>query len=460
MNPQQHIRKVCLTFMRRFLLAGIVSSLLVACGGGGGGNDGGGTSPTISNLNFTPTVAFLNDGGGTVTVYGTINFADPDGDIVSYVLTIYDSNGSVVQTLSDTIPGIEGITAGSGHIYVGANTTVIDDYTVRVYLIDSKDNPSNTLSGTFSVVGPKQVTSALPDTGIDRCYNQDIAINCPLSESEPFYGQDFHYSSHPMSFANNGDGTITDNVTSLMWQMAPDGQAYNWYKATGTFDAVNNPTAFNVCSNLTLGGHTDWRLPEKRELQSIVDYGVVNPAIDTDYFSNTGPSAYWADTEYDSTDAWYVQFADGAVMTDGKTTDKNVQCVRGTVWGSNDFVDNGDGTVTDNDSGLMWQKTGQGSGNEWQEMLGVCTGLDLAGHSDWRLPDIKELATIADAAASLVMPSSALYCSATTIVDETDSVWVMMFSPTNPSYVNGEIFRFGAGNSKYFCGSFYSRCVR
>ena len=138
-----------------------------------------------------------------------------------------------------------------------------------------------------------------------------------------------------MSFANNGDGTITDNVTSLMWQMAPDGQAYNWYEATGTFDAVNNPTAFNVCSDLTLGGHTDWRLP-----------------------------------------------------------------------------------------------------------------------------DIKELATIADAAASLVMPSSALYCSATTIVDETDSVWVMMFSPTNPSYVKGEIFRFGAGNSKYFCGSFYSRCVR
>jgi hypothetical protein len=458
MKPLQHTRKASRTLMRRFLLAGIVSSLLVACGGGGG-SDGGGTAPTISNLNYSPMTAFINDGGGTVTVQGTINFADPDGDIASYVLTIYDSNGSVVQTLSDPIPGIGGITEGIGHIFVSANTTVVDDYNVTVYLIDSNDHPSNTLSGTFSVVGPKHVTSNMPDTGIDRCYDQDGVINCPISENEPFYGQDFHYSSNPMSFANNSDGTITDNVTSLMWQMSPAGQAYNWYEATGTFDAVNNPTTINVCNDLTLGGHTDWRLPEKHELQSIVDYGVVNPAIDTTYFSGTGPSAYWVDTEYDSTDAWYIQFADGSVMTDHKTTDKNVQCVRGAVWGSGDFIDNGDGTISDADSGLMWQKIGQTSGNDWQEMLGVCTGLDLAGYSDWRLPDIKELATF-DNAAAFVDITAALYCSATTISDETDSVWVMMLSPSNPAYVNGEIFRPGAGNSKDFCNSFYSRCVR
>ena len=431
--------------------------------GGGGGNGGGGTAPNISNLNYTPTGAFLNDGDGSTTVNGSIEFSDPDGDIASYVLTITDSSNNVVATLSDPIPGIGGVTNGNLFITLLVNTTVVDDYTVAVYLIDSANNASNTLTGLFSVVGPIQVSSNLPDTGVDKCYNQNSIINCQISESDPFYGQDYHYSSNPMSFTNNGDGTITDNVTSLMWQATPDGFAYNWYEATGTYDAVSNPDTIDICGDSTLAGHTDWRLPVRRELHSLVDYGTINPAIDITYFSNTGINDYWSKTERErnTTEAYYQWYADGSVSTADKTFDKNVHCVRGTTWGNSIFVDNGNGTVTDTDSGLMWQKTAQGPGYDWQEKLNICTELNLAGYADWRLPDIKELATTVDAGAYLDMPTDAsLFSSSTTKVDEYGSEWVMMFSPSNPAYVNGQIIGGAIGGNTKNSSTWYNRCVR
>lgn len=433
--------------------------------GGGGGNGGGGTAPNISNLNYTPTGAFLNDGDGSTTVNGSIEFSDPDGDIASYVLTITDSSNNVVATLSDPIPGIGGVTNGNLFITLLVNTTVVDDYTVAVYLIDSANNASNTLTGLFPIVGPTQVSSNLPDTGVDKCYNQNSVINCPLSDTDAFYGQDFHYTSNPMSYTNNGDSTVMDNVTSLMWQTTNDGLDYNWYEATGTYDVVYNPTSKNVCGDLTLGsapGYTDWRLPEKRELQSIVDYGVLPPpAANSTYFTNIGPDNYWTNTEYNSTDAWYVWFGEGDVLRGNKTDIRRVHCVRGSIWGNSAFTDNLDGTVTDSTSGLMWQQTAQGSGLDWQEKLDACSGLNLAGYTDWRLPDIKELASTVNAGAYLNMPTDAsLFSSSTTKVDKYDSEWVMMFSPSNPAYVNGQIIGGCCGGNSKIIGTWYNRCVR
>jgi hypothetical protein len=62
------------------------------------------------------------------------------------------------------------------------------------------------------------------------------------------------------SFTDNGDGTISDQATGLMWQQADDGVARNWQGALA------------YAEGLTLAGHDDWRLPNAKELQSIVDY--------------------------------------------------------------------------------------------------------------------------------------------------------------------------------------------
>jgi hypothetical protein len=73
-----------------------------------------------------------------------------------------------------------------------------------------------------------------------------------------------------------------------------------------------------------------------------------------------------------------------------------VRPVRGNTYGVNDFVDNGDGTVTDRATGLMWQQADIGSGMDWEDALAYAESLTLGGYDDWRLPNVKELQGIVD----------------------------------------------------------------
>ncbi|MFI3299485.1 MAG: DUF1566 domain-containing protein [Rikenellaceae bacterium] len=80
----------------------------------------------------------------------------------------------------------------------------------------------------------------------------------------------------------------------------------------------------------------------------------------------------------------------------GNPMAKQVRAVRGNAYGENKFVDNGDGTVSDNATGLMWAKCDNGEGVEWVEALVFAKESALAGYSDWRLPNVKELQSIVD----------------------------------------------------------------
>jgi hypothetical protein len=225
-----------------------------------------------------------------------------------------------------------------------------------------------------------------------------------------------------MRVTDNGNGRVTDNVTGLMWQKCSAGQTndasctgtptgYSWYEATGTADATYNPGgATDVCGSLNLGGQTDWRLPTKKELMSIVNYGTYGPAIDGTYFPNTAAaSGYWSSTTSagDASLAWGVGFGNGYGGGGGKTNGLHVRCVRGSEAPAPDFANNGNGTVTDNVTGLVWEQCSAGqSGADcgagaagtytWQGALDYCNGLSLAGSSGWRLPNVKELESITD----------------------------------------------------------------
>ena len=119
-------------------------------------------------------------------------------------------------------------------------------------------------------------------------------------------------------FTNNGDGTVTDGNTGLMWQQAEAG-SMNW------------EGAITCCEGLSLAGYTDWRLPNIKELRSIVDDRLYNPAIDTNYFPGVHASYYWSSTTHArrSSPAWGVHFGDGGVYDDSKTLGGYVRCVRG-----------------------------------------------------------------------------------------------------------------------------------
>lgn len=121
-----------------------------------------------------------------------------------------------------------------------------------------------------------------------------------------------------MRLVDNGDGTVTDKSTNLMWQKEPDGAYRNW-----------NESMF-YCEELDLTGYDDWRPPTVKELQSIVDYNFVNPAIDIDYFPKTSASCYWSSSTYANNIslAWTVGFGYGYVSVSSKANNNNVRAVR------------------------------------------------------------------------------------------------------------------------------------
>lgn len=118
-------------------------------------------------------------------------------------------------------------------------------------------------------------------------------------------------------FTRSGD-VVRNNHSELEWQDDTIGTTKKWR------DAID------YCSTLTLGGESDWRLPNIIELKSIVDRSRQNPAIVPE-FLNTDSNQYWSSTTYDSdkTLAWIVVFSDGKAASGLKTYNKRVRCVRG-----------------------------------------------------------------------------------------------------------------------------------
>jgi hypothetical protein len=275
---------------------------------------------------------------------------------------------------------------------------------------------------TYQWASAETVAYPVVDTGQDHCYGNSGEIVCPDS-GKAFYGQDAQYRGKAPAYRDNGDGTVTDLVTSLMWQ-----------KGLGE-KKVSLEETLEMAESMTLGEHTDWRVPTIKELYSLIDFrgntgsagnmyqeapANAVPFINTDYFEFTYGNvadgeryidAQWLScTEYVSTtlgrmDTLFgVNFADGRIKgygyrKHGTTRDKKkffVRFVRGNAYGENQFVDNGDGTVTDTATGLTWMQADSGRALGWQEALSYAESLDYAGHDDWRLPNAKELQSIVD----------------------------------------------------------------
>lgn len=295
---------------------------------------------------------------------------------------------------------------------------------------------------------------SIPDTGQKRCYGF-------WGQRKPCAGtgQDGAYDINPLGYEENGDGTVTDINTRLEWQQRDDGRTYNWYKASGTFDPDSNPTSRDVCGELLLGGATDWRLPTPKELQSIVHYGKFDPSVDTDAFPASRSADYWTTTAHqsDASRAWYVNFYSGSMDHTAKVELRYVRCVRGEpVWSVEEFVDQGDGTVADLKTDLVWQQ-GEGHGAAWTAALSSCERLVLGGAADWRLPNIKELASIVDFSRSNPSLDTTYFPAAAATV-----YWSSTSSAASPAYIWEVSFtsgRLAACEKVEFCQA-QVRCVR
>ena len=322
----------------------------------------------------------------------------------------------------------------------------------------------STTPGTEDGITP-EATIAYPivDTGVVAFYSDKQIISAP-AEGEPFCGQDANYQGNSPSYTDNDDGTVTDNVTGLMWQQ-------DMGKKMTYADAMK------YAEECTLGGYDDWRVPTIKELYSLIQFtgecgGEVagdELFIDTDYFKQPiGDTSIgereidaqtWSSTIYVGTTmngaktVFGVNFIDGRIKGYGyykaKTAEENTayfRLVRGNEeYGKNNFVDNGDGTITDLATGLMWQQSDSGRGMDWEKALSYAETLNLAGYDDWRLPNVKELQSIVDYTRSPSTTNSA----AIDPLFKVSTVEDMNGNTNYPYFWSGTTHMTGKGTNKY-----------
>lgn len=262
--------------------------------------------------------------------------------------------------------------------------------------------------------GGDAATYPIVDTHQQHAFSDRGQLTQPLRPGGRFDGQDACYLTHAPSYRDNGDGTVTDLVTGLMWQQ-DDG------------DKITYAQAVDGARQCRTGGHDDWRLPTIKELYSLIDFNgnshARKPYLDTRYFRFTWGDAvggrpidaqYWSATAYlgytmdRQPTIFGVNFADGRIK--GYPRDRGprngrmgsiathfVKYVRGNpAYGENRFIDNGDGTISDLATGLMWTKADSGKPMDWEHALAWAESQRTAGHDDWRLPNAKELQSIVD----------------------------------------------------------------
>jgi len=139
---------------------GLCMAALLGLAGCGGGGDGGGgvilvnSTPSISNLQYSPTSATLNQGGGSITINGTYDFIDNGADLAGGSVTVKAFDINNIQTVNTNTPitaNVAGLTSGTLSGPATADTTVAGTFNFILYITDSNGNKSNELTGTFTV---------------------------------------------------------------------------------------------------------------------------------------------------------------------------------------------------------------------------------------------------------------------------------------------------------------------
>ncbi|MUU78225.1 Lcl C-terminal domain-containing protein [Winogradskyella endarachnes] len=330
---------------------------------------------------------------------------------------------------------------------------IFKGFSLLLILVFSACSSDHNTSTEESIDNLPDVTGyPIVDTNQSLFFDEISTIIEPLLGSD-YYGQDAQYMGNQPNYTDNGDGTLTDNVTGLMWQNSFD------HNEDGSVD-YDDKLAYDeilalVENGFTYAEHSDWRVPTIKELYSLIMFNGkdisgyegtstdgLTPFINTNFFNyaygDLDAGERLIDVQCATTNLYVgstfeemvfgVNFADGRIKGYGTSLlgeDKafNYLLVRGnSTYGENDFTDNNDGTITDNATGLMWMKNDNGEGVIWKDALSYAESSEYAGYNDWRLPNAKELQSIVDytrSPQSTNSPAIDALFNATQIISET-----------------------------------------
>jgi len=350
----------------------------------------------------------------------------------TYTITATAGTGGSISPSGSIV-----VNHGSNQIF---SITADTEYEIAKVLVDGKSVGTAGVY-TFTDVTASHTISAKFANLADGTIADSYFINLPMTgQTESYAFEDdgdieAGIAWPEQRFLDNGDGTVTDTLTGLMW--LKDGGCLNkkkWNDALITIVEMNaNPGRYS-CTGYS-ANYRDWRLPNVRELDSLIHYGEPDSSawLNTIGFTNMKGSYYWSSTTNSgATQAGVVNLYTGIETTVLKSKKTYALAVRsvtqgnlyeipmtgqtmsyafgddgdieaGTAWPEQRFLDNGDGTVTDTLTGLMWLKDG-GCLNKkkWNDALITivemnanpgrysCTGYS-ANYRDWRLPNVREL---------------------------------------------------------------------
>ncbi len=365
------------------------------------------TMPADSASNVPPSLGKI-----------TLTFADTM-DTASTPTITADVGGNALPTTGTVFNWKDSSTLEINLSWVYFPENISINWTVTAAgLQDAAGNPlATSISQSFSTTAGN-ASFAQADSGQTNCYGtgNGSAQSCP-NASVP--GQDGElitpaarsFTSPIAHSTYTNDYTTKDNVTGLIWRTCVVGRDGATCSGGGTtftwYDAINACASMNsMNSGAGYAGITNWRLPSIAERMTITDYARWYPSLDSAVFPGSPVSASraWTSTGYagSATDAHRFYIGTGASEQAARTIAAYTRCVSG-GGAARSFTDNGDGTVTDNNTGLIWARclygrtysggcSGGATNSNWQTALANCRSLG----GTWRLPSVSELVSTLD----------------------------------------------------------------
>lgn len=243
-----------------------------------------------------------------------------------------------------------------------------------------------------------EVTVAATDSAGNKAV-QDITVTVGDDPTDSTYGVKKVFKTG-LADGGHGDARVAvsngNDTVSLLER--------DWEDTAHVDMDIGYYDAHTYCANLELAGKTDWRLPTRREMFEIVNYGNA-PKIDS-AFNHKNGGYFWTSQElfpYDgapgdeNNQTWTIQFANGIDYASDKTETGgyHVRCVRGYTIPNGEFSAAGE-TIVDSTTDIVWENNTSAIDPTltWNAAKTRCEDLVLAGQNDWRLPNINELHSI------------------------------------------------------------------